>query len=191
MSRPAFVPLPRCVLSADWWRQASLYQRNLWVTLMGLVNWTKGTTRRGETVHPGQTITSWRALAELSAFTDDNGKRIVPSVGKCRRAADYLKKAREVTWKPTGKAAACGILLTLTRWAFYNGMTGEAADPPAGEAAYPSAGYPAPIEEEYRDVPFRTRPRRSTLDDVKTWERKAREDKAELDALCKREGRVQ
>lgn len=142
---------------------------------MSLVNWAEGNTRHGETVHAGQTITSWRALAEHSAFTDDYGKHVTPTIGKCRRAADYLKKAREVTWKPTGTTAGRGILITLERWAFYNGTAGEAADHPAGQAAHPSAGYPAPIEERYR-----ASPRRSIQVDNSEWERLEREGLEEV-----------
>jgi len=146
--RPGFIAIPRAVLESEWYRTASPLARNLWLRLLTLANWGTSKTPKGETLGPGQLVTSWKALSERLAWTENNGRRIVPPPSNIRRAAAFLRNAREVTWKAAGFPARTGVLVTLERWALYGERPSSAADVAAENAAEGSATHAATLIQE-------------------------------------------
>jgi hypothetical protein len=127
MSRAGWVPVQRAIRDAPWFREADPFIRDFWMLLMSLAAYGPRTTETGLNLAPGQLVTSWKSLAENMAWTE-NKKRVVPSVSKCRWAADFLRNASEATWTATGAPHYTGIVVTLERWALYAIEADTAAD---------------------------------------------------------------
>lgn len=135
MTLNGWIGIPRAVLAAEWYARADTFTRALWLHLMLSANFATTTTRTGLVLKPGQLVTSWAALAaELPSC--DTGHPLKATRSKVRRAADYLRKAGEATYHPTGRPTHSGTVITLERWAFYAGVseqpTQDAAHEPAG-----------------------------------------------------------
>jgi len=118
-----WIGIPRSLLAADWYTQADAFTRALWLHLMLSASFRTATTRTGLTLNPGQLVTSWPALALAM--------KAHPS--KVRRAAAFLGKAGEATFKPTGRPTYTGTVVTLERWALYASDTAQPTDHPTAE----------------------------------------------------------
>lgn len=129
-----FIHLRREILRADWYREATPFTRALLLLLAELANTTTRTTSRGETILPGQLLTSWSALARRMSWVE-NGRLVVPGVKKVRLAAAVLREAGILDWTATGTRAGDGLLVTLRTHEVTGDATEEAARTPAVIAA--------------------------------------------------------
>jgi hypothetical protein len=177
-----FVPIPRCVLAAPWWREASPFRRNLFLVLMELAQWHATTAPKGERLKPGQLITSYRALAAKLAHSSGK-RRFVPTVGKVRHSCNNMVSNRVISVRATGLTTGAGLLVTLEQWEFYT--TGDASTTglATGLNGAEQQGWQQPTRRIYAES-------KPTLEAMKDWEAKRREDAEELAELCRREGRV-
>ena len=135
MTLNGFVAIPRSVLSEAWYRQAPPLARALWLHLALTVNFAPSTTSTGLALKPGQTVTSWRALAEaLSYFDGEKHRTETPTPAKVRRAAGLLRNAGALTWTATGRPTYTGIVVTLEPWPLQANEDGASTDPEADAA---------------------------------------------------------
>ena len=170
-----FVPVPRSVLESEWWTAATPLTRNLWLVLFAGANWKSGVTARGLGLQPGQLVTSWRELACRCSWVENKGRR-EPPITNVRRAADFLRNAREVTWTPAGCRNWTGIVVTLSQWAVYVNADSDAA---ASAAATSADGLPEPrqhMKKNYGPAERQTpADPQSTLGQRQEWLRAERE----------------
>jgi len=170
-----WLAIPRSVLPAEWYTQADAFTRALWLHLMLSASFRTATTKTGLTLNPGQVVTSWPALAVAM--------KAHPS--KVRRAAAFLGKAGEATFKPTGRPTYTGTVVTLERWALYASDIAQPTDHPTAEAT-------DRLSEGRQDRKNTTGPvgpnyQRPMRELVAEWEQQERETMQELREVRARE----
>jgi hypothetical protein len=156
---------------------------------MSLARFAPGTAEGGLELRPGQVMTSWNALAEEMACRE-RGRRMIPSLGKVRRAAAFLEKAGEATVCATGRPAYTGLVITLERWALYAGEVEHAADVSTDLATDRLPEERQDHKKEYGSAgsSVRQTPRRHPLlFEVERWKRQAEEGRREVLEVRRRE----
>ena len=100
-----FITIPRATFEADWYKEANLLTRAMWFLLRSLAEET------------GQTTTSWSALARQLSW-QERGRRVVPSIKKCRSSGAFLRAAGQIAWRGAGTRRGAGMVVTGARRAF-------------------------------------------------------------------------
>jgi hypothetical protein len=130
-----WIRFQRATLGDLWYRDASPFARTLYLHLAMLANFAPTTTRSGLQLKPGQLVTSWSALAEAMSYVE-RGRRVTPTLWKCRHTAALLAKAGVIAYVPAGRPAHTGLLVTLTEWALHAGESEVTADVETDVAAH-------------------------------------------------------
>jgi hypothetical protein len=94
-----FILLHRSIFKWEWWD--NLNTTRLWITLLLLANWTE-TKWHGQTIMPGQAITSRSKLCKLSGLSEN----------QVRHSLERLKTTSEITITATNKYS----LVTIANW---------------------------------------------------------------------------
>ena len=100
-----FITVPRATFEADWFKEANLLTRSMFFLLASLAEKT------------GQVTTSWAALADRLGWRE-RGRRVIPSIKRCRRAGAFLRLSGQIRWEKSGTKPGAGLLITVTEQAF-------------------------------------------------------------------------
>lgn len=114
MPSKGWIKLQRSMLDWEWWEDQNTTR--LWLTILLLANHEESKWK-GQVIRPGQLITSIQNLSRTSGLSERS----------VRTALDHLKATNEVTTKSTSR----NTVITVTKWAFYQGE-GIYSDKPNG-----------------------------------------------------------